>query len=154
MVATLTLPLVVPAASPGSRPPGPQQGQRPGQEFGRKPGEKLAENQTGAPPLVPFEGRLPAPMVTFLGQLPDYELRDVSLIQGRFREVRELAASGRLLHRYLKEGPFVASRGPILFTEFFRVKRALQAEIWRLQERIPRAAEDAALILPSIFNTL
>ena len=99
-------------------------------------------------PMVEFRGLLPAQPAGFLGQLSESERRDVYALLGTFKEVRGLVGAGRLLHRYLKEGPIAAARGRISFREFAEVKTEILQAIYALRQKINRAAEEVCLILP------
>jgi hypothetical protein len=106
------------------------------------------------PEMVEFRGLLPAQPAGFLGQLSAHERRDVYALLGTFKEVRGLVGAGRLLHSYLKEGPLAAARGRITFREFVRDKNEILQAIYKLRQRINRAAEDVCLILPRVPQSL
>jgi hypothetical protein len=100
--------------------------------------------------LVEFSGLLPAQPASFLARLPNFEKRDVYVILGTFKEVRGLAGAARLLHLFLKEGPFAAARGRTTFREFLDEKDEILRDISALREKVNRAAENVRLILPRV----
>ena len=102
-----------------------------------------------APEIVPWTGRLPAPLGQYLGRLSAFDLPETYAVVGRFLEVRELVGIARRLHQVLERGPHTAASGRWSFEEFMATKAEIERQIRLLHHRVNRAAQEARLSHPA-----